>query len=92
MINYQSTLNASRSALFLSLPIKPLRTMNYIQIPDFVFDDVIRLLQEGVNVSQNVDFGSNPETEKSLPFANGYNRATMQGVIDKLNYYKPKGN
>ena len=66
--------------------------MNYIQIPDSVFDDVIRLLQEGVNVSQNVDFGSNPETERSLPFANGYNRATMQGVIDKLNYYKPKGN
>ena len=36
--------------------------MNYIQIPDFVFDDVIRLLQEGVNVAKNVDFGSNPET------------------------------
>jgi hypothetical protein len=62
--------------------------MNYIQIPDFVFDDVIRLLQEGVNVSQNVDFGSNPETERSLPFANGYNRATMQGVIDRLKCYK----
>jgi hypothetical protein len=61
--------------------------MNYIQIPDFVFDDVIRLLQEGVNVSQNVDFGPNPETERSLSFANGYNRATMQGVIDKLKFY-----
>ena len=66
--------------------------MNYIQIPDFVFDDVIRLLQEGVNVSQNVDFGSNPETERSLPFANGYNRATMQGVIDKLKTYKRADN
>jgi hypothetical protein len=62
--------------------------MNYIQIPDFVFDDVIRLLEEGVNVAKNVDFGPNPETEKSLPFANGYNRATMQGVIDRLNTYK----
>ena len=66
--------------------------MNYIQIPDFVFDDVIRLLQEGVNISENVDFGSNPETERSLPFANGYNRATMQGVIDRLNTYKVVAN
>jgi hypothetical protein len=66
--------------------------MNYIQIPDFVFDDVIRLLQEGVNISENVDFGSNPETERSLPFANGYNRATMQGVIDRLNTYKVAAN
>ena len=66
--------------------------MNYIQIPDSVFDDVIRLLEEGVDVSKNVDFSSNPEAERSLPFANGYNRATMQGVIDRLKYYKPKGN
>jgi len=66
--------------------------MNYIQIPDFVFDDVIRLLQEGVNVSKNVDFSCNPEAERSLPFANGYNRATMQGVIDKLKYYKTQSN
>ena len=66
--------------------------MNYIKIPDFVFDDVIRLLQEGVNVSQNVDFSSNPETERSLPFANGYNRATMQGVIDRLKAYKQAAN
>jgi hypothetical protein len=66
--------------------------MNYVQIPDYVFDDVIRLLEEGVNVSKNVDFSSNPETERSSSFANGYNRATMQGVIDKLNCYKPKGN
>ena len=66
--------------------------MNYIQIPDYVFDNVINLLEEGVNVSKNVDFSSNPEAERSLPFANGYNRATMQGVIDKLNYYKLKDN
>ena len=66
--------------------------MNYIQIPDFVFDDVIRLLEEGVNISENVDFSSNAETERSLPYANGYNRATMQGVIDRLKYYKPKDN
>ncbi len=66
--------------------------MNYIKIPDYVFDDVIRLLQEGVNISQNVDFSSNPETERSLPFANGYNRATMQGVIDRLKAYKDASN
>ena len=66
--------------------------MNYIQIPDFVFDDVIHLLEEGVNVSKNVDFSSNPETERSPSFANGYNRATMQGVIYKLKAYKLKGN
>lgn len=62
--------------------------MNYIQIPDYVYNKVIHLLEEGVNVSKNVDFGPNPETEKSLPFANGYNRATMQSVIDQLNFYK----
>ena len=66
--------------------------MNYIKIPDYVFDDVIRLLQEGVNISQNIDFSSNPETERSLPFANGYNRATMQGVIDRLKAYKDASN
>ena len=66
--------------------------MNYIQIPDYAFDDVIRLLEEGVNVSKNVDFGSNPETERSLPFANGYNHATMEGVIDRLKVYKLKDN
>ena len=66
--------------------------MNYIQIPDYIYDDVIRLLEEGVNVSKNVDFSSNPEAERSPSFANGYNRATMQGVIDKLNYYKKKDN
>ena len=39
--------------------------MNYIQIPDFVFDDVIRLLEEGVNVAKNVDFGSDSELDGS---------------------------
>ena len=62
--------------------------MNYIQIPDYAFDDVIRLLQEGVNVAKNVDFSSNPEAERSPSFANGYNRATMEGVIDRLKCYK----
>ena len=66
--------------------------MNYVQIPDYVFDDVIRLLEEGVNVSKNVDFSSNPETERSPSFANGYNRATMQGVIDRLKAYKVAAN
>mgnify|MGYP000214892077 FL=1 len=66
--------------------------MNYIQIPDYVFDDVIRLLQEGVNISQNVDFSSNPETERSLPFANGYNRAIMQDAINRLRLYKEEVN
>jgi hypothetical protein len=78
--------------LFLSLDTKPLKTMNYIQIPDYVFDDVIRLLQEGVNISQNVDFSSNPETERSLPFANGYNRAIMQDAINRLRLYKEEVN
>ena len=66
--------------------------MNYIQIPDYAFDDVIRLLEEGVNISENVDFSSDAETERSLPYANGYNRATMQGVIYKLKAYKLKDN
>ena len=66
--------------------------MNYVRIPDHIFESVILYLEEGVNISKNVDFGPNPETEKSLPFANGYNRAIMQQVINILNQYKPKDN
>ena len=61
--------------------------MNCVQIPDYVFDSIIQTLQQGVDVCLNVD-GSSDETEKSPHFANGYSRATMQSVIERLKSYK----
>jgi hypothetical protein len=77
--------------LFLSLGIKLLETMNCVQIPDYVFDSIIRTLQQGVDVCLNVD-GSSDETEKSPHFANGYSRATMQNVIRDLKQYEKNVN
>ena len=61
--------------------------MNYIQIPDYAFDTIIYLLKNGYDVCDNVDYDSE-ETEKTPQYANGYSRATMRDVIEKLNYYK----
>ena len=65
--------------------------MNYIQIPDFVYERMLKVLQQGVDVCLSVD-GSSDETEKSPYFANGYSRATMQGMIEDLKRYKKTGN
>jgi len=65
--------------------------MNYVQVPDYVFNSIIQTLQQGVDVCLNVDSLSE-ETEKSPYFANGYSRATMQSVIDRLNCYKQAEN
>ena len=65
--------------------------MNYIQVPDYVFDSIIQSLQQGVDVCLNVDSAST-ETEKSPYFSNGYSRATMQSVIERLNQYKEQQN
>jgi hypothetical protein len=61
--------------------------MNYIKIPDYVFDSIILSLQQGVDVCLNVDCTS-AEAEKTPYFSNGYSRATMQSVIERLNCYK----
>ena len=65
--------------------------MNYIQIPDYVFERIIKNLQRSVDVCYNVD-STSEETEKSPCFANGYSRATMQSVIEDLNRYKDTSN
>jgi hypothetical protein len=65
--------------------------MNYIQIPDFVFERIIKNLQNGVDVCYNVD-STSEETEKSPYYANGYSRTTMLGVIEDLNRYKDIAN
>jgi hypothetical protein len=65
--------------------------MNYIKVPDYVFDSIIQSLQQGVDVCLNVDSAS-AETEKSPYFSNGYSRATMQSVIKRLNQYKEQQN
>ena len=61
--------------------------MNYIQIPDFVFERMLKTLQQGVDVCYNVDYSSEL-TEHSPSYATGYSRATMQEVIEVLNQYK----
>ncbi len=61
--------------------------MNYIQIPDYAYERMLKVLQQGVEVCLNVD-GSSDETEKSPYYANGYSRATMQGMIEDLKQYK----
>jgi hypothetical protein len=65
--------------------------MNYIQIPDFVFERIIKNLQNGVDVCYNVDYSSEI-TEQSPSYATGYSRATMQEVIEVLNRYKEAAN
>lgn len=65
--------------------------MNYIQIPDYVYERIIKTLQNGIDVCYNVDY-SEDLTEKSPSYANGYSRATMQQVIEDLNRYKEQQN
>ena len=71
----------------MSLDTKPLRKMNYIQIPDFVFDSIINNLQRGYDVCAGVDYSSE-EMEKSSEFATGYSRATIASVLEDLKRYK----
>ncbi len=61
--------------------------MNYVQIPDYVFDRIIRTLQHGYDVCNAVDYDSE-ETEKRPEYATGYSRATMISVIEDLKRYK----
>jgi hypothetical protein len=65
--------------------------MNYIQIPDFVFERIIKNLQNGVDVCYNVD-STSEETEKSPYFVIGYSRSTMQGIIEDLKRYEEEVN
>ena len=61
--------------------------MNYVQIPDYVYERLIKNLQQGIDVCVNVDYASD-DMERSASYANGYSRATMKSVIDELNNYK----
>ena len=65
--------------------------MNYIQIPDYVYERILKTLQQGVDVCYNVDYSSDI-AEQSSSYANGYSRATMQSVIEDLNRYKHTAN
>jgi len=65
--------------------------MNYIQIPDYVYERTIKILQQGVDVCYNVDYSSDI-SEQSPSYATGYSRATMQQVIEDLNYWKSATN
>ena len=75
----------------MSLDIKPLRTMNYIQIPDYAYERMLKTLQKGIDVCYNVDYSSDI-TEQSPSYANGYSRTTMQSVIEDLKRYKEAAN
>jgi len=61
--------------------------MNYIQIPDYAYERILKTLQQGIDVCYNVD-STSEETERSPYFANGYSRATMQSVVEDLKRYK----
>jgi hypothetical protein len=65
--------------------------MSYIQIPDYVFNRILKSLQTGYDVCDAVDYDSD-ETEKSPYYANGYSRATMRSVIEDLQRYKANSN
>jgi hypothetical protein len=65
--------------------------MNYIKVPDYVFDSIIQTLQQGVDVCLNVD-STSEDPDKSPYYAKGYSRATMQSVIERLNQYKGQQN
>jgi hypothetical protein len=65
--------------------------MSYIQIPDYVFDNIIKNLQQGYDVCVGVDYSSD-ETEKRPEYATGYSRATMRGAIEQLKCYKEQSN
>ena len=65
--------------------------MNTIEIPVYVYERILKTLQEGLDVCYNVDYASD-DTEKSASYATGYSRATMQEVIKELNNYKTTKN
>ena len=65
--------------------------MNYIKIPDFVFDSIVNSLRRGYDVCDGVDYSSK-EVEKSSEYATGYSRATIAGVLDDLERYKEPSN
>ena len=75
----------------MSLDTKPLGTVNYIQIPDYVFDNIINNLQRGYDVCNAVDYISE-DTEKSAEYATGYSRATIASVLEDLKRYKQTAN
>jgi hypothetical protein len=65
--------------------------MNYVQIPDYIFDRIIKSLQRGYDICSAVDSDSE-ETEKSPYYANGYSRATIASVLEDLERYKQVSN
>jgi len=65
--------------------------MNYIKIPDYVFNSIINSLQRGYDICNGVDYLSD-ETEKRSEYATGYSRATMLSVIEDLKRYKQDSN
>ena len=65
--------------------------MNYIQIPDYVYERMLKTLQKGIDVCYNVDYSSEI-TEQSPSYATGYSRATMEEVIEDLKRYKEAAN
>jgi hypothetical protein len=65
--------------------------MNYVQVPDYVFNSIIQTLQKGYDVCVGVDYSSD-ETEKRPEYATGYSRATIASVLEDLKRYKPTDN
>jgi hypothetical protein len=65
--------------------------MSYVKIPSLILEDIIKTLQRGYDVCDGVDYSSD-KTEKTTYYANGYSRATIRDVIERLNKCKEMSN
>ena len=61
--------------------------MMTIEIPDYVYERMLNVLQQGIDVCHNVDYME--ETSNHSPaYVVGYSRATMREVIEDLKNLK----
>ena len=62
-----------------------------IEIPDYIFERILRDLKRSIDVCYNVDYTSE-STEQSPSYAVGYSRSAMQSVIEDLKNLKKINN
>ena len=65
--------------------------MMTIEIPDYVYERMLKVLQEGIDVCYNVDYREQT-SDNSPAYVVGYSRATMQEVIEDLKNLKKINN
>jgi hypothetical protein len=65
--------------------------MKTIAIPETTLERLIEGLESAINVCNSVDYQSD-EAEKSAPYATGYSRSAMQGIVEELQQIKIQTN